>query len=181
MIQLEGIIPAMRGMKGFDKILKSEKKHIVFLETRLSLLLHAVKHAKQMDKQVLVHVDLIQGLKADEYGLDFLIRDMKVDGIISTRGSAITYAKRNNVTSIQRVFALDSHALENSIKMINTLKPDYIEILPGIVPFILEEVYEKTGIPIIAGGLIRTKQDIEYAFSKGAKAITTSMPLLWEL
>lgn len=168
-------------MKDFDRILKSKQKYIILLETRLSLLQQAVKYAKKMDKQVLVHVDLIQGLKSDEFGIEFLIRDIKVDGLISTRGSVISYAKKNNITSIQRLFALDSHALEHNIKIINTLKPDYIEILPGVVPAILEEVYQKTGIPIIAGGFIRSKQDVENALDKGAKAVTTSFPYLWEL
>ncbi|MEK5521749.1 MULTISPECIES: glycerol-3-phosphate responsive antiterminator [Heyndrickxia] len=181
MIKLQGVIPAVRNMKDFDRILNSKQKYIILLETRLSLLRHAVKYAQKMDKQVLVHADLIQGLKSDEFGIEFLLRDIKVDGLISTRSNVISHAKKNKVTSIQRLFALDSQALEHNIKIINTLKPDYIEILPGVVPEILEEVYEKTGIPIIAGGLIRTKQDVENALNKGAKAITTSFVHLWEL
>jgi glycerol uptake operon antiterminator len=180
MMELKGVLPAVRSMKDFDKILESSQEHIILLETRLSQIDSMVKYAKQRNKKVLVHVDLIQGLKADEYGIEYLIRVAKVDGLISTRNNVISYAKKKNVTSIQRLFALDSHALEHNIKIINTMKPDYIEILPGVVPGLIQEVYEKTGIPVIAGGLIRNKEDVQSAFENGAQAITTSQVELWD-
>lgn len=94
MIKLQGVIPAVRNMKDFDRILNSKQKYIILLETRLSLLRHAVKYAQKMDKQVLVHADLIQGLKSDEFGIEFLLRDIKVDGLISTRSNVISHAKK---------------------------------------------------------------------------------------
>jgi glycerol uptake operon antiterminator len=39
-------------------------------------------------------------------------------------------------------------------------RPDYIEVLPGVMPHIIKEVYEKTKIPIFAGGLIRSEEDV---------------------
>lgn len=173
------VIPAIRNMKDFEKVLKTDHKIIIFLETRLSQVESMVKHAKQHQKEVFMHADLIQGLKVDEYGLEYLINNVKVDGIISTRSSVIAFAKKRNVVGIQRLFALDSHALDHNLKACQKIQPDYIEVLPGVIPEILQEVREKTGIPVIAGGLIRTQQDIERALAHGAHVVTTSNTELW--
>ncbi|WP_407271148.1 glycerol-3-phosphate responsive antiterminator [Radiobacillus sp. PE A8.2] len=178
---LNGILPAVKNMKNFEKLLKSEHEYIVFLESRLSQIGDLVAYAKRANKKVLVHADLIQGLKADEYGVEFLIRNVHVDGIISTRGAAISIAKKNKIIAIQRLFALDSHALNHNLKMINKVRPDYIEVLPGVVPAVIQEVAETTSLPVIAGGLIKTKEDVQQALDGGAVAITTSRAELWEL
>ncbi|MEW9053198.1 MAG: glycerol-3-phosphate responsive antiterminator [Neobacillus sp.] len=173
------VIPAIRNMKDFEEVLKTDHEHIIFLETRLSQVESIVKYAKKHKKKVFMHVDLIQGLKVDEYGLEYLINNVKVDGIISTRANVIAYAKKHNIIGIQRLFALDSHALNHNLKAGKKLKPDYIEVLPGIIPSILKEIHNETGIPVIAGGLIRTKEDVNQALEGGAFAVTTSDRDLW--
>lgn len=175
------VIPVLREMKQFEKLLHSQHEIIIFLETRLSQLKDLVDVAHKHNKKVFVHADLVQGLKSDEYGMEYLIRNIKVDGIISTRGKTISFVKKHNVIGILRLFALDSHALDHNLSMCQRVQPDYIEVLPGIVPQILTEVHERTGIPVIAGGLIRTKEDVALAFQNGAKAVSTSDPELWNL
>ncbi|MEW9108497.1 MAG: glycerol-3-phosphate responsive antiterminator [Cytobacillus gottheilii] len=173
------VIPAIRNMKDFEYALNKDHEYIIFLETRLSQAESVVKYAKKNGKKVFMHADLIQGLKMDEYGIEYLINNVKVDGIISTRVNVITLAKKHNIIAIQRLFALDSHVLENNVKVCRKIQPDYIEVLPGIIPGIMEEIHEKTGIPLIAGGLIRTKEDVEKSIENGAIAVTTSNRELW--
>jgi len=179
--ELKGVLPVLRNMKEFERLLKSDHEYIIFLEIRLAQLKQLVQVAKEAKKKVILHVDLIQGLKTDSYGFEYLVREVKPDGIVSTRSNVIALAKKNNLMTIQRLFLLDSQALEHNINLINQVKPDYIEILPGIIPSVIKEVFDKTGIPVIAGGLIRTKEDILLAYDGGAKAISTSQPELWEL
>ncbi|TWT27848.1 glycerol-3-phosphate responsive antiterminator [Planomicrobium sp. CPCC 101110] len=181
MAELRGVLPVLRNMKEFERLLDSEHDYIIFLEIRLAQLKGFVKAAKKAKKKVILHVDLIQGLKTDAYGFEFLVREIKPNGIVSTRSNVIALAKKNRLLTIQRLFLLDSQALEHNINLINQVKPDYIEILPGIIPGVIEEVYEKTGIPVIAGGLIRTKEDVQLAYDGGAVAISTSQPELWIL
>ena len=69
---------------------------------------------------------------------------------------------------------LDTNALEKSYQLLTKTQPDYIEVLPGVIPHIITEVAERTGIPIIAGGLIRSAQEVELALQAGATAVTTS-------
>ncbi|WP_420855434.1 glycerol-3-phosphate responsive antiterminator [Virgibacillus indicus] len=177
----KSIFPVLKDMRHFEKILKSQHEIVVFLETRVSQLKDLVKYAHQHSKKVFIHADLVKGLKADEYGIEFLIHNVKADGIISTRGKAISFVKKYQVIGILRLFALDSHALDHNLKICNRVQPDYIEVLPGVVPKIITEVHEKTGIPVIAGGLIRSEQDVINALEDGAKAVSTSNPELWKL
>ncbi|TFD97121.1 glycerol-3-phosphate responsive antiterminator [Jeotgalibacillus salarius] len=176
---LKDVIPAVRSMKDFEHAIENDHEYIILLETRLSQVESVVKYAKQHQKKVFMHADLVQGLKVDEYGLEYLIHNVKVDGIISTRGNVIAIAKKNNIIGIQRLFALDSYALDHNLEACKKIKPDYIEVLPGIMPGILKEITDETGIPLIAGGLIRTREDVNNSLNNGALAVTTSNRELW--
>ena len=174
-----GIIPAIRRMKDFDKALGTDHDVLVLLETRLSQLKSIVDYTKRANKKALIHFDLIQGLKADEYGMEFLIRDIKPDGILSTRGNVIRLAKKHNLLAIQRMFLLDSQALEQNLKLVDKVRPDGIEVLPGLLPSVIARIQEDADVPIIAGGLVTTMEEAESALQAGAVAVTTSNTELW--
>ena len=70
-------------------------------------------------------------------------------------------------------------ALETGIRSIRTIRPDAVEILPGVIPKIIKEIVEETNIPIIAGGLIRDKEDVINGLNAGAIAISTSREEVW--
>ncbi|APC49112.1 glycerol-3-phosphate responsive antiterminator [Virgibacillus halodenitrificans] len=174
-----GIIPAIRKMKDFDKALDTSYDSLVFLETRLAQLKSLVTYTKRANKKALVHFDLIQGLKADEFGMEYLVREVKPDGILSTRANIIKLAKKHNLLSIQRIFLLDSLALDHSLELIKRIQPDSVEVLPGRMPSIIKEIYEQTKVPVIAGGLIKTEEDVSAALKAGAHAVSTSNRELW--
>ncbi|MCK6259202.1 glycerol-3-phosphate responsive antiterminator [Fictibacillus sp. WQ 8-8] len=173
------ILPAVRKWKELEQLLNSEYTYIVILDSHIAQLKSMVKIAGQANKKLFVHADLINGLKADEYAAEFICQEIKPAGIISTRSNVIATAKKKGVTAIQRLFLLDSIALETSYKIIGKTQPDFIEVLPGLMPNIIKEVHEKTGIPVFAGGLIRTKEEIDLAIQGGAVAVTTSDKELW--
>lgn len=175
-----GILPAIRRMKDFEKGLQTSSDWIVFLESRISQLKSLVEYSKRENKMVLIHFDLIQGLKADEFGMEYLIHEVKPDGILSTRGNIIKLAKKHKLLAIQRMFLLDSVALEQNLKLSEQYHPDCIEVLPGLMPDIIQKIHESTKIPIIAGGLITAKQEADSALNAGAIAISTSNKDLWE-
>jgi len=176
-----GVLPAIRRLKDFEKALATESETVVFLETRIGQLKSLVAHAKRENKQALVHFDLIQGLKSDEYGMEFLIHEIKPDGILSTRGNIISLAKKHRLLAIQRMFLLDGLALENNLKAIKRFQPDCVEVLPGLMPSVIEKIYTQTNLPIIAGGLITKEAEIKAALEAGAQAVSTSDKELWKL
>src|SRR5699024_7596057 len=130
--------------------------------------------AKKHGKSLIIHADLIQGLKTDNFAADFLCNDIRPAGIISTRANVIQKAKAKGIIAIQRMFLLDTIALEKSYALIETAEPDYIEMLPGVIPELIEEVREHTRIPIINGGLIRTKAHIQAALTARPNSVSTS-------
>ncbi len=101
-------------------------------------------------------------------------------GVISTKSSVIKKAKQKGVLAVQRVFVIDSHALEKSIKLLTKTQPDYIEILPGAMPSLIQEVRERIDIPVFAGGFIKTPTEVHNALAAGAHAVTTSNRELWK-
>ncbi|WP_027408524.1 glycerol-3-phosphate responsive antiterminator [Anoxybacteroides tepidamans] len=179
-IHQQTIIPAIKTMKDFEKFLRSPYVYGVLLELHISQLKSVFRYGREHGKNLIVHADLIQGLSHDEYAAEYLCQEFKPFGLISTRGSVITKAKQKKVLAIQRIFLLDSHALEKSYQLLEKTHPDFIEVMPGAMPHVIREVKERTGIPIFAGGLVRTVNDVKQALEAGAVAITTSNHHLWE-
>ncbi|MFD0942259.1 glycerol-3-phosphate responsive antiterminator [Savagea faecisuis] len=175
------ILPALRQMQQFEKIMDSSFETFVLLDVHISQLALIRREAKRRDKKIFIHADLVHGLKTDDFAADFLLHDIRPDGIISTRSNIILKAKKKDIIAIQRMFLLDSMALEKSYSLIRQTKPDYIEVLPGIIPEVITEVKETTNIPVISGGLINTEEQVKAALRAGAHAVTTSNESLWKI
>ncbi|GEK35293.1 glycerol-3-phosphate responsive antiterminator [Kurthia sibirica] len=174
------IIPAAKTISQVDKAFASPYEYIVLLEVHISQLMPIKREADRVGKKMIIHADLIHGLKTDNFAADFLCNEIKPAGIISTRSNMILKAKKNGIIAIQRIFLIDTIALEKSYSLIEKTAPDYIELLPGVIPNMIAEVYERTNIPVITGGLIREKSEIRDALAAGAIAITTSDKNLWK-
>lgn len=168
------ILPAAKQMKQLEQILESRYQYGVLLDTHIARLGQMYRLIREAGKSMFLHADLIQGLKNDEYAAEYLCQEIRPDGLISTRSSVILKAKQKGIAAIQRVFLLDTLALEKNYALLEKTKPDYIEVLPGAMPHMIDEVYRRTGIPIFAGGLIRTPMQVEEAIAAGALAVTTS-------
>jgi glycerol uptake operon antiterminator len=173
------LLPAFRHPKELERLLKTDAAWIVMLGGRLGLLQPMVKLAAEHGKRVLLHADLIDGLKNDEYAAEFLCRQIRPAGLISTRAAVIRKAKQNGALAIQRLFLIDSGAIDTSVEVAKQAQPDLIEVLPGLLPPWIREVRERTGVPVIAGGLIRTREEVAAALEAGAAAVTTSRAELW--
>lgn len=179
-LEEQKLMPAIKQMKDFEKMLESPFEYAIMLEIHISQVRPAMQLAQRRGKKLILHADLIQGLKNDEYAAEYLCQEFRPAGLISTRGNVILKAKQKGVIAIQRFFLLDSNALEKNYALIEKTRPDYIEVLPGSIPRMITEVREKTGIPVLAGGLIRTIEDVEQALESGATAVTTSNKTLWD-
>ncbi|GGE73403.1 glycerol-3-phosphate responsive antiterminator [Priestia taiwanensis] len=174
------ILPAARGMKDFEKLLTTSYEYIVVLDLHIAQIKNIMKMAEQYKKKIFLHVDLIHGLQSDTYATEYLCQEFKPYGLMSTKANVILKAKQKGVIAVQRIFLLDSGAVDKSYALLERTKPDFIEVLPGAMSFIINEIKEKTKIPILAGGFIRTVEDVERAIEAGTTAITTSNRELWK-
>jgi glycerol uptake operon antiterminator len=175
------IIPAAKNVKDFEKLLGGPWIYIILLQSHVAQLQPLMQLARRRDKRILLHADLVQGLKHDEAAAQFLCQFVKPYGLISTHSSVLSVAKKHKMVAIQRVFLLDSQSLETSFRVLAASDPDYVEVIPGVMPHVISEVKAKTRVPLLAGGFIRTREDVERALAAGASAVTTSRKELWEL
>lgn len=173
------ILPSVRKLEDFEKMLKSPYEYGVLLEMHVSRLKAVYEMAHRYDKKMFLHMDLVQGLKNDEYATEYVCQELKPYGVISTKASVILKARQKKVKTMQRMFLLDSSSLEKSYQLMERTQPDYIEVLPGLMPKYIQEVKEKTGRLVFAGGLIDTVEEVEQAIEAGASSITTSNKDLW--
>ncbi len=136
---------------------------------------------KNHNKMVFLHVDLIGGFSKDVTALKFIHREIKPDGIITTRPNLIKAGQGLGMLSIQRLFLLDSLAIDSGINSVKQFRPDAIEVLPGVIPKMIGKIASETKVPVIAGGLIDEKEDVINCINAGAIGISTSNKKIWEL
>jgi glycerol uptake operon antiterminator len=133
-----------------------------------------VEQAGASGKLVLVDIDLIKGAGKDAAGIRYLARESRVHGII-------TSAQKEGLASVQRIFVLDSESIAGGLNVVEKSRPDAVEVLPGlIVPKIMARIRARTSIPIIAGGLITTEEEVREILRSGALAISTTTARLFE-
>lgn len=106
---------------------------------------------------------------------------IRPDGIISTKSSHIKLAKEKGMFTIQRFFLIDNKSYDMTIKSVKSTKPDMIEVMPGVMPQIISRITKEISTPVIAGGLISTKQDIMDILKAGALGTSTGKKELWNL
>ena len=112
--------------------------------------------------------------------MDFIAKYTRADGIISTRYDQIRRGKQLNLSTIYRIFVIDSKALSNLNRHIGDYA-DIVEILPGLMPKVIARMKKELGVPIIAGGLIADKEDVIQALDAGAIAISTTNEDVWNM
>lgn len=173
------VIAAVKDDKGLYRCFDSECQVIFILYGTILNITDIVRQIKEHGKIAVAHVDLIQGLSAKEVAVDYIRTNTLADGIISTKPLLVKHAVESGLLGVQRTFLIDSMAMSTTKKQIESFRPDAIEIMPGIMPKVLQEIRGFTEVPIIAGGLISDKKDIMAAFSAGADAISTTKEDLW--
>lgn len=170
------IIAAVRDSK-FSAALQSPAEVLFYLDAKLMTIRQHVKQAHDAGKLLFVHIDLAEGIGKDKEGLQYLVVS-GADGVISTRGQIIRIAKDLGLLTVQRFFALDSQGMDSVQEMIKNTSPHMMEIMPGVIPKAVAR-FAQGSIPVIAGGLIDTKQEVTAALSSGATAISTGCKELW--
>ena len=83
--------------------------------------------------------------------------------------------------TVQRIFLLDGNAVSKGIEMVNSSSPDAVEVMPGVIPKVIDKLARKLPYPIISGGLINSESEVLEALQSGALAISSGNPKMWEL
>lgn len=173
------IIAAVNNIEKLDLAIKSPSEIIFLLTGDIYNLKDTIDRVKKAHMDIYVHIDLIEGFSKDKIALKYISEKMKPDGIITTKSNLIKKAKNMNICAIQRLFLLDSLSLDTGIHSIYSTKPDAIEVMPGLMPKIINSIHNQTRTPVIAGGLISNKHDVIDCLKSGAVGISTSKEKIW--
>lgn len=139
-----------------------------------------IAQAHQRGKGVVVHIDLVSGIGKDRPGIQYL-RQNGVDAIITSRSPLIAAGRAEGLTTIQRLLLVDDASLESGVKTIARAQPDIVEVLPGIIfPEIADKLHKVLPGPFIAGGFIRTSNDVTRMQEAGAILCSSSAYPLWK-
>ena len=176
----EPVIAAVKTDEALTAALASPCSAVFLLASTLLTVDGLVHRIHDAGKLAVVHIDLVDGLSSREIAVDSLNALCHPDGIISTRPTLIRRARHRGLLTVQRAFILDSLSLTSLSGQLEQGKPDFVEILPGIMPRVIAEISARTQVPVIAG-LLRDKADVMAAMRAGAAAVSTSAPSLWDI
>ncbi len=177
-LEISPIIAAVRE-RFFERALNSPASVIFLLGGDIATIGERIKSAKLKGKFIFIHIDLTDGIGKDKSGIKF-IANLGADGIISTKSNLIKIAKETGLLTVQRFFAYDSHGVDGIEDMLGNTRPDFVEIMPGVINKITER-FSTIKMPLISGGLIETKQEITNALNAGAFAVSTGKEALWNM
>jgi glycerol uptake operon antiterminator len=177
-LRRNSVVPAVRGPdRDLDAALAGEHPAIFVLGGDVFKVLGRIG-SRGRRPQIYLNVDLVGGIAADASGLRFLAG--RVDGIISTHRHVIELAKTSGLITIQRLFAIDSGAVERGLKLIRRAQPHFVEILPALAYREIAAQYsEVLDLPVLAGGLLRSREDIATILEAGAVGVSASDQGLW--
>lgn len=173
------IIAAARSDEELLAAVGSKAEIIFMLAPNIADLKRQAEAVHKAGKKMFIHLDLAEGIGKDEYGIRFA-KEQGVDGIISTRTNIIKLAKKENMFTVQRFFAVDSQSVFTTVETAKASKADMIEIMPGTVTKVIKKLKKELEMPIVAGGLIETTREIEDAILCGATAVSTGKREFWE-
>ena len=184
-VEANPVIAAVKNDAGLQAAVEMEEIQVIFvLYGDVCTIPEILERIKAAGKKEMVHIDLIAGLSAKEISVEFIARQTRADGIITTKPALVRRAKELGIFAVLRFFVIDSLALKNieNLEMqCGTSRPDFIEVLPGVMPKVLGRIAKVSRIPMIAGGLITEKEDVIAALSAGAIAVSSTNQDVWNL
>ena len=181
-IESNPVVAAVKDMEGLERCCEQEEIKVVFiLFGDICSIGGIVQKVKNTGRFAMVHVDLVTGLGGKEVAADYVKQFTAADGIITTKPPLIKRGKELSLCTVLRYFLIDSMALENIRNQQHTVKPDFIEVLPGLMPKVIGQLCQISRTPIIAGGLLNDKEDVMNVLSAGVIAGSSTNQDVWQM
>ena len=116
--------------------------------------------------------EMVSGIGRDNSAVQYLADSYKIDG--SLRRRRIRYWLRQaGISSIQRVFAIDTTALRTAVKMIGQARPDEVELMPGLMPRVIRDLKKEIHCPLIVGGFYEARKKSMRRWKISADLVST--------
>lgn len=180
-LTIRPVIAAVRTAAEVEQAAKSPAAAVFLLGGSILTLGDTIRTLQAAGKAVFIHMDLCEGLGRDAAAVRWCARNLRPDGMISTKSQLMHAAKEEGLITIQRMFLMDSASLNSGLKLLGGNTPDLVELMPGLIPKAIRRVSEKLSIPVIAGGMITEADEVASALRAGALAVSTSDRVLWRM
>lgn len=180
-ISKNSIIASVYKLDKLNDALDSECEIIFLLTGNIFNLKEISNRIRLKHKGLYISVDSIDGFSKDTWGLEYIVKNICPDGIITSKQNLIKLSKDMGVFTIQRLFIFDSNSLSEALSFLKHNRPHAVELLPGIMPNIIKDIIDNTKLSLIASGLIRDKRDLDLSFKAGAIAVASSKEDVWIL
>lgn len=180
LLEYNPIIAAVKNDRELQNAIESECNIIFLLYGDIVNLKDHVDLINKHNKKVFIHLDMITGVAPNPVIVDYIDKYLDVEGIITTKINIVKRAIEKNIKVIQRFFILDSMSLNSALDSLKKVRPQAVEIMPGIMPKVIRKISEEINIPIIAGGLVDKKEEIMDILKNGAMAVSTSKKNIWQ-
>nr|WP_312288893.1 glycerol-3-phosphate responsive antiterminator [Clostridium chromiireducens] len=174
------IIAAVKNEEQLELAIDSDAQIIFVLFGDIMNIKNISEIISSKNKIGIIHIDLVEGLTNKEVVIKYIKDETKFSGIISTKPQVVKLAKKYNLLGVQRVFIFDTLSL-NNVKNHMISECDAIEVLPGIIPKVLGIISKHSNKPVVAGGLIETKEDVMQALNSGATCVSTTKKEIWDM
>ncbi|ABR36619.1 MULTISPECIES: glycerol-3-phosphate responsive antiterminator [Clostridium] len=174
------IIAAVKNEEQLNQALDSEAQVIFVLFGDVMNIKEISEIITSRNKIGIIHIDLVEGFTNKEIVVKYIKEETKFSGIISTKPQVVKLAKKYNLLGVQRVFIFDTLSL-NNVKNHMISECDAIEVLPGIIPKVIEIISKYSSKPVVAGGLIETKEEVMQALNSGATCVSTTKKEIWNM
>lgn len=173
------VIAAVRDMSRMEKALNSSVNIIFLMCGTLSDVGQFTRSAQDRGKRIFIHIDLLKGIGRDKEAVEFIADEFHPDGIVSTRPQMLQAAASRNLATILQIFMIDSQAFDTGLKNVGSLKPNAVEIMPGLMPRVAAEIKSHTDTPLIAAGLIKQRHEVDAMLAAGCDGVAVSDRSLW--
>lgn len=173
------IIASITSLDNLEKALDSSTENIFLMTGNIFNLKDISQRVKAKNKGLYIFIDSIDGFTKDTWGLEYIARNIEMDGIITIKHNLVKLSRDMGIFTIEKVVINDSQTFSDTLMSLKELRPHAIDLYPGVIPRIIEQISKDTLVPIIASGLIENRRDIEDAIKAGAIGISSSNTILW--
>ncbi|MBO0796450.1 MAG: glycerol-3-phosphate responsive antiterminator [Ktedonobacteraceae bacterium] len=175
------VIPVIESRAQFSLLLaQTDARSILLRHCNLFDLAASLEHAQRRDYEIYIDIDSCDGINSDEAGMRYLVEHLRASGIVSHHTRTLTLGKQQGLTTIQRVFAIDSTGLESEIEALDLQATDALNISPALViPHIAGRLASSLPVPFVASGLVSSHEQVQAVLRAGALRVMTTYPELW--
>ena len=104
-LEVNPIIGAIKNYDNIDKVIHSDCEVVFLLNGDIITLKDKISLLHKYNKKVFVHIDMISGVSSNPIIIEYLQKETKLDGIITTKTNMVKKALELNIDVVQRFFS----------------------------------------------------------------------------